>query len=202
MSVTHLIRGASQGDRDASEELWTRMLPLLRAEARQRLSAQGIPARSASENDLAQTAVRRFLEDVSWSQVPDGRHFYGLLATIIRRRVIDLGRRRFMPSPIDQSTTAPRTREVALGDLEIERSEGESPDLAASLRDGTEWLVARLPGADYARVFFLLLEDPRATNVEIGERLGKGEAAIRRIRKVIAATLESYADELNRGEGE
>lgn len=187
MGVTDLIRRAEDGE---PNELWRELLPLLQATAGKKLRERGIPASVADGDDLAQTAIRRFSTSYELRRIEGGAMLWALLEKIMSCRIIDLQRRQALPGNT-RSDMPSIPREVHLDERLHDSGESQSAhEQRVSLDDWVSRVLRELPSEDHRNVFLLLVEDPAISNVEIGRRVGKGEAAIRRHRAVIRTVIE------------
>jgi len=189
-SVSQWLGRLRDGDPAAAQQLWERYFQRLVGLARKRL--QGLPRRSADEEDVALSAFDSFCRgagDGRFPQLLDRDNLWRLLVTITARKAYQLvlreGRqKRGGHAVLDEAALAGRgtsgSPEVGLEEL-IDRE--PTPEFAAQLAEEYERLLASLPDAELRAVAQWKLEG--YTNEEIGRKLGCALRSVERKLKVI-----------------
>jgi DNA-directed RNA polymerase specialized sigma24 family protein len=189
-SVSQWIGRLRAGDTEAAQKLWERYFQQLVGLARKKL--EGLPRRSADEEDVALSAFDSFCRGTGHGRFPDlldRDNLWRLLVTITARKAYQLrlreGRqKRGGNAVLDEAALAGGgangAEGVGLEDL-IDRA--PTPEFAAQLAEEYERLLARLPDADLQSVARWKLEG--YTNDEIATKLGCALRSVERKLKVI-----------------
>jgi RNA polymerase sigma-70 factor (ECF subfamily) len=162
-----LLERVSRGDREALNELFTRLRPYLHALVRQTLGPDWKDA-----SDIVQSGLRRINENFEdlLADDPSVPHLLAWIKKIVRNRAIDEARRR---------SGAPASNDSALGQVPLPVSPG---DAAERDRRALSVMAAlrRLP--ERQRQVVELHYFDRLRDAQISERLGGSVAAIRVLR--------------------
>jgi DNA-directed RNA polymerase specialized sigma24 family protein len=197
-SVSQWIGRLQDGDPAAAQQLWERYFQRLVGLARKKLD--GMPRRSADEEDVALSAFDSFCRGAGHGRFPqlrDRDNLWRLLVTITARKAYQLllreGRqKRGGNAVLDEAALAGPTdsgsREVGLEQL-LDRE--PTPEFAAQLAEEYERLLASLPDAELRSVAQWKLEG--YTNEEISAKLGCALRSVERKLKVIRS-LWDHAD--------
>jgi DNA-directed RNA polymerase specialized sigma24 family protein len=189
-SVSQWLGRLREGDPAAAQQLWERYFQRLVGLARKKL--QGLPRRSADEEDVALSAFDSFCRgagDGRFPQLFDRDNLWRLLVTITARKAYQLALRegcqkRGANAVLDEAALAgpadSGSREVGLDQL-IDRE--PTPEFAAQLAEEYERLLASLPDDELRSVAQWKLEG--YTNEEIGAKLGCALRSVERKLKVI-----------------
>jgi len=189
-SVSQWLGRLRDGDPAAAQNLWERYFQRLVGLARKKLD--GLPRRSADEEDVALSAFDSFCRGAGHGRFPqlhDRDNLWRLLVTITARKAYQLvlreGRQKRGGNAILDEAALARLadsgcREVGLEQL-IDRE--PTPEFAAQLAEQYERLLAGLPDAELRSVAQWKLEG--YTNEEIGAKLGCALRSVERKLKVI-----------------
>jgi DNA-directed RNA polymerase specialized sigma24 family protein len=189
-SVSQWVGRLQAGDAEAAQKLWERYFGRLVGLARKKL--EGLPRRSADEEDVALSAFDSFCRGAGngrFPQLGDRDNLWRLLVTITARKAHQLmlreGRqKRGGNAVLDEAALAGpgdgQSQEVGLEQM-LDRE--PTPEFAAQLAEEYERLLARLPDAELRCVAQWKLEG--YTNEEIGSKLGCALRSVERKLKVI-----------------
>src|SRR5262245_10485603 len=189
-SVSQWIGRLRDGDPAAAQNLWERYFQRLVGLARKKL--EGLPRRSADEEDVALSAFDSFCRGAGHGRFPqlgDRDNLWRLLVTITARKAYQLvlreGRqKRGAGAVLDEGALAGladgESGEVVLEQL-LDRE--PTPEFAAQLAEEYERLLARLPDAELRSAAQWKLEG--YTNEEISAKLGCALRSVERKLKVI-----------------
>jgi RNA polymerase sigma factor (sigma-70 family) len=189
-----LLRRIGAGEQAAASEFYREYEPHVRKVIRARMRAMGLPLRRLSDSsDLCQVVLAGFLVQsaVGRYRLDDSEAVRKLLGKIAANRVVDLARR-----PEFRKPTIPVGGDGVDGFEVI--APGSSPATQVALHE----LIQKADGllTDGERAIADLRKDG-LTWEEIGDRLGKGEAAVRKAldraarRILLALGMESPDDE-------
>jgi RNA polymerase sigma-70 factor (ECF subfamily) len=162
-----LLERVSRGDREALNELFTRLRPYLHALVRKTLGPEW-----KDTSDIVQSGLRRINEnfDDLLADDPSVPHLLAWIKKIVRNRAIDEARRR---------AGAPASNDSALGQAPMPVAPAEAAE-----RDqrATAVMAALLKLPERQRQVVELHYFDRLKDAQISERLGGSVAAIRVLR--------------------
>src|SRR5262249_2540681 len=199
-SVSQWLRRLQDGDLAAAQQLWERYFQRLVGLARKKL--EGLPRRSADEEDVALSAFDSFCRGAGpgrFSQLHDRANRWPLLVTITARQAYPLvlreGRQKRGGNAIlDEAALASLAGagscEVGLEQL-LDRE--PTPEFAAQLAEEYERLLATLPDAELRSVAQWKLEG--YTNEEIAGKLDCALRSVERKLKVIRTLWDHATDQ-------
>ena len=197
-SVSQWLGRLRAGDPSVAQQLWERYFQRLVGLARKKL--QGLPRRSADEEDVALSAFDSFCRGAGEGRFPqllDRDSLWRLLVTITARKAYQLmlhesRKKRGGNAVLDEAAFAglaeAESRAVGLEQL---LDNEPTPEFAAQLAEEYARLLARLPDAELRSVAQWKLEG--YTNEEIGAKLGCALRSVERKLKVIR-TLWDHAE--------
>jgi DNA-directed RNA polymerase specialized sigma24 family protein len=190
-SVSLWLDRVKAGDADAARRLWDRYFHRLVALAHAKL--KNTPLRSASEEDVALSAMASFFRGVEADKFPDlsdRENLWSLLALITIRKSAHHLRRQ------NQLKRGGRGQadDAAPADLDHAKSREPAPDLAAQMAEQYRRLLDRLEDPGLEAVAVAKMEG--YTNAEIAAQLGCATRSVeRKIRLIRDLWLEDNKDE-------
>jgi len=189
-SVSQWLGRLQDGDPAAAQQLWERYFQRLVGLARKKLD--GVPRRSADEEDVALSAFDSFCRGAGHGRFPqllDRDNLWRLLVTITARKAYQLvlreGRQKRGGNAILDEAALARLADSACREVGLEQliDREPTPEFAAQLAEEYERLLASLPDAELRSVAQWKLEG--YTNEEIGAKLGCALRSVERKLKVI-----------------
>jgi RNA polymerase sigma factor (sigma-70 family) len=188
-SVTTWIEQLRGGNHEAAERLWQRYFARLVTFARGKL--QGVPRRAADEEDVALSAFHSFCRAAErFPRLNDRDDLWQVLVMLTARKAYQERRGQ---QALKRGGTAdaggPRAAGVAAVELDEIIGEEPTPELAASVAEQFEALLAKLPEDDLRQIARLRLEE--YTVEEIAARLGMTDRTVRRKLVLIRSFWEN-----------
>ena len=190
-SVSLWLDRLKAGDAAAAQQLWDRYFRRLAALAHAKL--KNTPLRSASEEDVALSAMASFFRGVEADKFPgltDRENLWSLLALITIRKTAHYLRRQ---NQLKRGGLA-QANDMTPADLDQALSREPPPDLAAQMAEECRRLLDRLGDPGLEAVAIAKMEG--YTNAEIAGQLGCAPRSVeRKVRLIRDLWLEDNSDE-------
>ncbi len=193
-SVTALVERVKAGDHEAARLLWQRYFPRLVGLARKKL--QGMPGRTADEEDAALSAFNSFCRRAAQGLFPDLKDrdsLWALLVVLTARKAAALVKyqsreKRGGGRVRGDSALRPAGGDSGVGGFDSLEGDEPTPEEAAILAEEVEDLLGRLRDPELRQVAVWKLEG--YTNAEIARMQGRSLATVERRLAIIRRLLQ------------